>query len=668
MKKITLITFLLNSILISQVYSNNKDLYKDVTFHKMENGLEVILAANHKADTTMIELQVDAGTKVEGAKTWGVNHLLEHVLFADSDLADNQNYLQVIEEMGGTMNGSSSYNQTSYYATVPKEKSEWITGIIHKMIFQNIPSQTAVDRAKKSVLLEIGEPSWIADILGFWPGEIIYNTALALRNTRGIWEESYGYKRINSGSSSDRERLNTVVMSLDTVKAHYKNYYYPSNMRLFLAGHFDRAKMFELIQATFGKELKREGLKLPMEKIVDNGRAYIKNKIADFSQSTTISLGQKYYNISGRELITFQSYLDFLAHRLMKELRNRKGETYSANTELDSFEKAGYGYVHFETQNDRADANFHYLKDLINKEVHQGSLTKETFERAVSLSKKQRFELSDFSSNALMNFAQGFYHFKKEYNSTISPYSTINGLTYEEYKSDLKKIFSAKNVYQDVNKSYLFFKGEGVATFLLYLFSSIFLFKVFWGKKISPNDYSHSVDLAHTPGMVLEFIAFFLMAGVVELITFGKTKALIASSFPAYESNISPQFLFDAVESVGVWFFLFYCLSKIPTKVLLSEDKLILKSMAFSYREFPRDQIISAEVIGWWSIILKPSKWLNLKFRYFNLDPFFWRKGVLITFKNGKSYFVGCADSEHLVEQIIILKMPEEVVISKEAA
>lgn len=641
------------------------DMYEPVSFHKLDNGMEIILSTSDKADTTKIELQVDVGTIVENSKNRGVNHLLEHILFKDSDLKDDQTYLQVIKEMGGKINGSSSYRVTKYYATVPGDKSEWVTKTFHKMIFDNIPNEVSMERAKKSVLIEIGQPSFIADIAGFWPSELLFKFSQSLNLRRGYWEEMYGYKHHNRGSSRDRERLTTIGMKLDTVLEHFNNYYHPENMRLFITGKFDQNQMLSLVKETFGSVKKVTHLKIPKDKYVDSKKSYIKKHLSPSSSSASVSVGQNISEMSGSELISFQTYLDFLSHRIMKELRNKKGETYSAYPNLVYWDGIGYGIVNFQTQNENLDENYKFVKSLIQNEVIQGKITQEQFEEAISLSKKQRFELSDFSSDRLLQFAKSYYSFKKDYNEEQSPYAVIKNLTLEQYKADLKKIFDKNRVYESVSKPFIFFKWEGIVSYFFHLIMAIFLFKVVWGKKLITKDYIESRDLAHMPGMIFEFIGLLLFVAFVEVLTISKLNFFLVDMLPGFESHIAPQYIYESVASYGSWFFLFFLMSKIPTKILFNEDKVVLKSMAFSYRGFQKSDVEDVAVMHWWNLLIKPSCWLSFKFRFFFLDPFFWRKGVLIKLKTGKTYFLGSSDSEHIAQRILQTPKIELVVVSE---
>lgn len=70
---------------------------------------------NAHYDTVNITYLV--GSRLEAYGETGMAHLLEHVMFKGS--ARHHNVLQLLQERGGQANGSTWYDRTNYFETLP---------------------------------------------------------------------------------------------------------------------------------------------------------------------------------------------------------------------------------------------------------------------------------------------------------------------------------------------------------------------------------------------------------------------------------------------------------------------------------------------------------------------------------------------------------------------
>ena len=105
--------------------SAEQDPWRNISFHKLDNGLDVVLLPSKKSTNVQIEVRVFSGSLNESRANLGVAHLLEHLLFRSKRLGENQSYIELIQEQGGDANAGVSDELTRYYATLPSEKLEW---------------------------------------------------------------------------------------------------------------------------------------------------------------------------------------------------------------------------------------------------------------------------------------------------------------------------------------------------------------------------------------------------------------------------------------------------------------------------------------------------------------------------------------------------------------
>ena len=207
--------------------------------YTLANGMEIILVEDHRLPLVAFNLWVHAGPRNEAVGQTGFAHLFEHLLFAGTKHIARGETDKLIDAVGGTdANGSTNFDRTNYFFTLPAKE------------------------------LELG--LWIkSDMLGYMTDQV-YNIALAnqqdvVRNERrqSIENRPYGmtdeaafellfpaghpYRAVVIGSHADIQSI-----KLEDVKAFAKTYYRPNNATLVLAGDFNPAQAKKLLQKYFG--------------------------------------------------------------------------------------------------------------------------------------------------------------------------------------------------------------------------------------------------------------------------------------------------------------------------------------------------------------------------------------------------------------------------------
>lgn len=89
------------------------------TEHRLANGLRVILAEDHSAPTISVSLAYDVGSRDEQPGESGFAHLFEHMMFQGSENVGKGEHFLLIQNNGGSMNGTTSSERTNYYQTLP---------------------------------------------------------------------------------------------------------------------------------------------------------------------------------------------------------------------------------------------------------------------------------------------------------------------------------------------------------------------------------------------------------------------------------------------------------------------------------------------------------------------------------------------------------------------
>ena len=86
--------------------------------HVLPNGLEVIILEDHSIPLVTIELAVKNGSYTEPPELNGLSHLYEHMFFKQNRaIANAEDYLRTIGQMGIAYNGTTREEVVDYYFT-----------------------------------------------------------------------------------------------------------------------------------------------------------------------------------------------------------------------------------------------------------------------------------------------------------------------------------------------------------------------------------------------------------------------------------------------------------------------------------------------------------------------------------------------------------------------
>src|SRR5262245_53252828 len=89
------------------------------TDYRLANGLRVILSVDHAAPVVAVSVTYDVGSRNEREGRTGFAHLFEHMMFQGSQNVGKGEHILLIQENGGTMNGTTNQDRTNYFETVP---------------------------------------------------------------------------------------------------------------------------------------------------------------------------------------------------------------------------------------------------------------------------------------------------------------------------------------------------------------------------------------------------------------------------------------------------------------------------------------------------------------------------------------------------------------------
>jgi len=206
-----------------------------ITEYRLANGLRVLLFPDPSKPTVTVNITYLVGSRYESYGETGMAHLLEHLLFKGTP--KSANIPQQFSERGARWNGTTSFDRTNYFETVPasSDNLRWAIELeADRMINSNVArkdldSEMTVVRNE----YERGENS---------PVNVLY------KRMRSVAFDWHNYQNSPIGNRSDIENV-----SIEDLRAFYRRYYQPDNAVLLVAGQFDVDAALRLVVDSFGK-------------------------------------------------------------------------------------------------------------------------------------------------------------------------------------------------------------------------------------------------------------------------------------------------------------------------------------------------------------------------------------------------------------------------------
>ncbi len=214
----------------------------DFEKYRLANGLQVILHSDRKLPVAHVNLWYHVGSKNEQPGRTGLAHLFEHMMFQGSKNADGE-YLTYMEKAGANMreggvNGTTSFDRTNYFETVPSEALEYVLwleadrmGFLAEALTQEkLDNQRGVVKNERRQSYE----------------NVPYGRALQLI-FENLFPQGHPYSWIVIGSQEDLD-----ATSLQETKDFFHTHYAPNNCSLVIAGDFDTNQAREWVEKYFG--------------------------------------------------------------------------------------------------------------------------------------------------------------------------------------------------------------------------------------------------------------------------------------------------------------------------------------------------------------------------------------------------------------------------------
>jgi predicted Zn-dependent peptidase len=207
-----------------------------VEYHKLDNGLKVVLSPDSTSPTAVVAVYYNIGFRLEPKGRTGFAHLFEHLMFQGSRNLGKLEFIRLVQASGGVLNGSTRFDFTNYYQIVPAHTVETVLWAeadrMHGLAItaENLENQQEVVKNEVKVNV-LNRP------LGGFPW-------LDLPQHANVnWANAHNFY-------GDLAELDAAT--LDDARAFFATYYAPNNAVVVVTGDVDPAQTLRWVQRYFG--------------------------------------------------------------------------------------------------------------------------------------------------------------------------------------------------------------------------------------------------------------------------------------------------------------------------------------------------------------------------------------------------------------------------------
>lgn len=217
------------------VIFSQKKLPDNFFLETLDNGLEVLTIEDNTVPLATIEITVRNGGYTEAPEFDGLSHLYEHMFFkANKDIPSQEAYLERVNELGISFNGTTSGERVNYYATLSSDK-----------LNEGLEFMNSAIRYPLFLKQEMINENPVVD------GEFQRNESnpvffLFQDSEHKMWGDLYSRKNV----IGDHD----VILNATTekMKAIQAKYYHPNNSIIVVAGNVKHEDVLKRVNAIYG--------------------------------------------------------------------------------------------------------------------------------------------------------------------------------------------------------------------------------------------------------------------------------------------------------------------------------------------------------------------------------------------------------------------------------
>lgn len=213
--------------------------------HELENGLTVILLEDRNFPVVSVQMLYKVGARNEVTGKTGLAHFVEHMAFRATENFPDTDVVSRIYALGGEWHGYTWTDETTYFATVPKDDLDLLLGIEADRMARLTINPDDIDAERGAVLSEMH--LYEDDPTSLLIDALMFTSFLA-----------HPYRNNTIGFDDDIESV-----THDDVTRFYEQHYHPANAVLAVVGDIDADATLERVHELFDGFERRPVTPLP---------------------------------------------------------------------------------------------------------------------------------------------------------------------------------------------------------------------------------------------------------------------------------------------------------------------------------------------------------------------------------------------------------------------
>jgi zinc protease len=201
----------------------------------LDNGLKVLVQEEHTAPLASVWCWYKVGSKDERAGLMGVSHWVEHMNFKGTTNIPRDQVKGIIEPFGGSWNGYTWIDQTTYLETATRDALDRMLFIESERMANCLYHPDDCESERTVIISELqggeNDPDQFLD-------QEIVATAF----------KAHPYRHPTIGWLADLQ-----TMTRDDLYGYYRRYYIPNNATLVIVGDVDADDVLKRAEQHFGK-------------------------------------------------------------------------------------------------------------------------------------------------------------------------------------------------------------------------------------------------------------------------------------------------------------------------------------------------------------------------------------------------------------------------------